>query len=225
MTPSQLYKEETQNGKLKAEIKELLSTKALSRYEAEELIQLNVLNEISRPRKIRPLEIKRIAQNHNMLPSEKLDLISHLYMLNGYEILDRDRLEIKVKRKKKFSYMSAFLWFLLLGVGLVIYILYYLFKGDDFETITIADNYKAKPEVEVIIEEEVEISEDIVEESEINEEESQEETEIAQEQEDTETEEEISEEIQEVDNEEIEEVFESLENEIEQETEEEIKRD
>lgn len=146
MTPSQLYEEEKQNGKLKAEIKESLGSKALSRYEAEELIQLNVLNEIERARKINPLEIKRLKENHNMTADEKLDIISHLYKLNGYEVENRDSLEIQLKRKKKFSYLSAFLWFLLLGVGLVIYILYYLLRGDDHVTVQVADNYKVKPE-------------------------------------------------------------------------------
>jgi len=146
MTPSQLYREETQNGKLKAEIKEMLASKALSRYEAEELIQLNVLNEIERPRKIHSSEIKKLKENHNMTSKEKLDTIAHLYTNNGFEVVDRDRLEIKLSKKKKFSYLSAFFWFLLLGVGLVIYILYYLLKRDDNVAITVEDNYKVKPD-------------------------------------------------------------------------------
>jgi hypothetical protein len=152
MTPSQLYKKETQNGKLKAEIKEMLASKALSRYEAEELIQLNVLNEIKRPRKIHSSEIKKLKENHNMTSKEKLDTIAHLYINNGFEVVDRDRLEIKLFKKKNFSYLSAFFWFLLLGVGLVIYILYYLLKGNDNVTITVEDNYKVKPD---LIEEEI----------------------------------------------------------------------
>jgi len=146
MTPSQLYKEESQNGKLKVEIKQMLLNKALNRYEAEELIQLNVLNEIDRPRKIYPAEIKRIKENPNMTPNEKLDTISTLYTNNGYKIVERDRLGIQLFKKKKFSYLSAFLWFLLLGVGLVIYILYYLLRGDHNEIIEVDDNYKVKPE-------------------------------------------------------------------------------
>jgi len=146
MTPSQLYREETQNGKLKAEIKEMLASKALSRYEAEELIQLNVLNEIERPRKIHSSEIKKLKENHNMTSKEKLDTIAHLYTNNGFEVVNRDRLEIKLSKKKKFSYLSAFFWFLLLGVGLVIYILYYLLKRDDNVAITVEDNYKVKPD-------------------------------------------------------------------------------
>ncbi len=152
MTPSQLYREETQNGKLKVAIKEMLASKALSRYEAEELIQLNVLNEIERPRKIHSSEIKKLQENHNMSSKEKLDTIAHLYTNNGFEVVDRDRLEIKLFKKKKFSYLSAFFWFLLLGVGLVIYILYYLLKRDDTVTITVEDNYKVKPD---LIEEEI----------------------------------------------------------------------
>ena len=152
MTPSQLYREEAQNGKLKVEIKEMLASKALSRYEAEELIQLNVLNEIERPRKIHSSEIKKLKENHNMTSKEKLDTIAHLYTNNGFEVVDRDRLEIKLFKKKKFSYLSAFFWFLLLGVGLVSYILYYLLKRDDTVTITVEDNYKVKPD---LIEEEI----------------------------------------------------------------------
>lgn len=167
MTPSQLYKQETQNGKLKAEIKQLLSTKALSRYEAEELIQLNVLNEIENPRKINQSEIKRVKQNHNMTASEKLDTIAKLYTNNGFEVVDRDRLEIQLFKKKKFSYMSAFLWFLLLGVGLVIYILYYLIRGDDNLSISVEDNYKEKPQVEEDTQEEPEEVTDISETEEV----------------------------------------------------------
>ncbi len=171
MTPSQLYIQETQNGKLKAEIKEMLSSKALSRYEAEELIQLNVLNEIERPRKIYSSEIKKIKENHNMTAKEKLDTISHLYTNNGFEVVDRDRLKIKLFKKKKFSFFSAFLWFLLLGVGLVIYILYYLFKGDNVEIITVEDNYKEKPqnmEEEVEFESSEEVMEDELENSSVD---------------------------------------------------------
>ena len=146
MTPSQLYNQESQNGKLKAEIKQMLLDKALNRYEAEELIQLTVLNELDRPRKIYPTEIKRIKENSSMTPNEKLDTISKLYTNNGYHVTQRDRLGIQLFKKKKFSYLSAFLWFLLLGVGLVIYILYYLVRGDYKETIIVDDNYKVKPE-------------------------------------------------------------------------------
>ena len=146
MTPSQLYIQESENGKLKAEIKQMLSSQALNRHEAEELIQLTVLNELENPRKINPTEIKRIKENPNMTPNEKLDIISTLYTNNGYHIVQRDRLGIQLFRKKKFSYLSAFFWFLLLGVGLVIYILYYLLRGDHNETIIVDDNYKAKPE-------------------------------------------------------------------------------
>jgi len=164
MTPSQLYIEETQNGKLKAEIKQMLSSQALSRYEAEELLQLTVLNEIERPRKIHASEIKKIKENHNMTSSEKLDTIAHLYTLNGYEVVDRDRLEIQLFKKKKFSYLSAFFWFLLLGVGLVIYILYYLLRGDTNVSIKVEDNYKVKPEnqeevIEIAEQEEIEEAE------------------------------------------------------------------
>lgn len=177
MTPSQLYKQENDNGKLKAEIKELLSSKALSRYEAEELIQLNVLSETDRARKINQSEIRRLKENHNMTTTEKLDIISHLYTLNGYEIVERGALGIKLFKKKKFSYLSAFLWFLLLGVGLVIYILYYLLRGDHRETIIVENNYKEKPvsleeetleelnSDEEIIEDESLVSEDIQEEN------------------------------------------------------------
>ena len=113
MTPSQLYNQESQNGKLKAEIKQMLGEKALNRYEAEELIQLTVLNELDRPRKIYPTEIKRIKENPNLTPNEKLDIITTLYTNNGYHVVERDRLGIQLFKKKKFSYLSAFLWFLL----------------------------------------------------------------------------------------------------------------
>ena len=63
-------------------------------------------------------------------------------------------------KKRKFSFFWAFLWFLLWGVGLIIYILYYLSKKDDIYTITYTKKDKeAKQEVENVADEIKKLSE------------------------------------------------------------------
>lgn len=52
------------------------------------------------------------------------------YTRKGYRVQSQTAISAQLVKPKKFSFVFAFLWFLLLGVGLLIYLLYYLAKRD-----------------------------------------------------------------------------------------------
>lgn len=53
------------------------------------------------------------------------------YLKDGYRIAHQDSERIQLIRPKKFSFGWAIFWFLFLGVGLLVYVLYYMAKKDD----------------------------------------------------------------------------------------------
>ena len=53
------------------------------------------------------------------------------YVKRGYRVQSRTDTEAQLVRPKKFSFLWAFLWLLALGVGLIVYLLYYWSKKDD----------------------------------------------------------------------------------------------
>ena len=52
------------------------------------------------------------------------------YVRKGYVVQSQTETSAQLVKPKGFSFFWAFLWFLLLGIGLLIYILYYLSKKD-----------------------------------------------------------------------------------------------
>lgn len=81
-------------------------------------------------------KVNKIKQNDSLTTSEKLDKISVLYSLEDYEVSSRTDNQLIMIRKKTFSFLWGFLWFLLWGFGLIVYLLYYLSKKDEVYTIT-----------------------------------------------------------------------------------------
>jgi hypothetical protein len=94
-------------------------------------------NNISITQKINTIRTKKDLSNN-----EKLNLISKLYLELGYAIDVKTNNQLQMIRKKTFSFLWAFLWFLLLGFGLIVYLLYYMSKKDDLITITLDNETK-----------------------------------------------------------------------------------
>lgn len=53
------------------------------------------------------------------------------YVKRGYRVQSRTDTEAQLVRPKRFSFFWAFLWFLLIVVGLLVYLLYYASKKDE----------------------------------------------------------------------------------------------
>ncbi len=52
------------------------------------------------------------------------------YVRKGYVVQSQTETSAQLVKPKVFSFVWAFLWFLLLGVGVLIYIFYYMSKND-----------------------------------------------------------------------------------------------
>jgi hypothetical protein len=53
------------------------------------------------------------------------------YVKRGFRVQSRTDTEAQLVKPKKFSFLWAFLWLLLFGVGLIVYLLYYWSKKDE----------------------------------------------------------------------------------------------
>ena len=65
------------------------------------------------------------------IQSEKLEQNIAQYVRQGYRVMSRTEKSAQLMRPKEFSFFAALLWFLVFGVGLLIYIFYYLAKSDN----------------------------------------------------------------------------------------------
>lgn len=85
-------------------------------------------------KKINDTEIQSIVDS-KLSNSEKLDKISQIYTSNGFLIVSRSENNMQFMRKKEFSFLWALLWFLVFGIGLIVYLLYYFSKNDEIINI------------------------------------------------------------------------------------------
>ena len=80
-------------------------------------------------------EAEQQAESEPEVPSatrsEKLEQSIEHYVSQGYRVVSRTEKSAQLVRPKEFSFFAALLWFLVFGVGLMIYILYYLAKSDN----------------------------------------------------------------------------------------------
>lgn len=53
------------------------------------------------------------------------------YVKRGFRVISRTNTTAQLVKPKKFSFLWAVLWFLLFGVGLLIYLFYYVSKKDE----------------------------------------------------------------------------------------------
>src|SRR5215210_5791321 len=59
-----------------------------------------------------------------------LDAVVMKYARIGYEVRSRTQTTAQLVKPKKFSFIWALVWFLLFGIGLIVYLLYYWGKRD-----------------------------------------------------------------------------------------------
>ena len=90
-------------------------------------------------------EIESSDDDAEIQLSERSDILSHeinKYANFGYRIVSRTETSAQLVKPKEFSFIAALLWFILLGVGLIIYLLYYLSKKDDAVYLMVSKNGK-----------------------------------------------------------------------------------
>jgi len=63
--------------------------------------------------------------------SRLLDEEVGTYMRKGFFVRQRTTTTAQLVRPKRFNFVWAFLWFLLFGVGIVVYLIYYAAKQDE----------------------------------------------------------------------------------------------
>ena len=83
-------------------------------------------------------KVASISKNESLSKEEKLDAYASLVLPMGFLITHRSTSQIQLTRKKKFSFLIALAGLLLWGVGLLIYLIWYLSKSDDI--ITFSEN-------------------------------------------------------------------------------------
>ena len=74
-----------------------------------------------------PTIIYQQIQDHpNMALVREIQRLVH----KGYQVIQQTNTSAQLVKKKKFSFFWAFMWFLLMGVGILVYIFYYMAKRD-----------------------------------------------------------------------------------------------
>lgn len=66
------------------------------------------------------------------------------YSSRGYRVVSRTDTSAQLARQKPFSCFWAFVWFLLLGFGLLIYLFYYISKRDDLIWLEVDDGGRVR---------------------------------------------------------------------------------
>ena len=59
-----------------------------------------------------------------------LDVAVMKYVRMGYEVRSRTQTTVQLVKPKKFSFFWALVWFLLFGIGLIVYLLFYWSERD-----------------------------------------------------------------------------------------------
>jgi len=57
----------------------------------------------------------------------------------GYRVVSQTDSSAQLVKPKEFSFIWAFLWFLLLGIGVVVYLFYYASKKDKSVYLTVTN--------------------------------------------------------------------------------------
>jgi hypothetical protein len=61
----------------------------------------------------------------------------NIWLQRGFYVIHKDDFSATLRKPKEFSFVFALFWFLFFGIGLIIYILYYISKKDTIKTITV----------------------------------------------------------------------------------------
>jgi uncharacterized BrkB/YihY/UPF0761 family membrane protein len=75
-----------------------------------------------------------VQERSNILDDE----VRH-YVQRDYRVESRTPTTAQLVRPKKFSFLWALLWFLLFGIGILIYVAYYLAKSDQTVYLEVDD--------------------------------------------------------------------------------------
>ena len=65
-------------------------------------------------------------------------------MQGGYRVESRTPTTAQLVRPKKVSFLWALLWFLLFGIGILVYVAYYLAKSDQTVYLEVDDEGKVR---------------------------------------------------------------------------------
>ena len=66
------------------------------------------------------------------------------YSRKGYQIVSQTDTTAQMRKPKIFSFLWAFLWFLLFGVGILVYIFYYMAKKDTIVFIEVSEEGRVR---------------------------------------------------------------------------------
>lgn len=80
-----------------------------------------------------------VQERSNILDNEVRN-----YVRRGYRVESRIPTAAQLLRPKKFSFLWALLWFLLFGIGILIYVAYYLAKSDQTMYLEVDDAGKVR---------------------------------------------------------------------------------
>jgi len=61
------------------------------------------------------------------------------YLKQGFQIKFKDEKRVQLVKRKHFSFGWALFWLLFMGIGLLVYIIYYLAKSDEVVTINLTE--------------------------------------------------------------------------------------
>ena len=78
--------------------------------------------------------VRGVKANESLTPEEKREHIKNLYHLNGFKLIHVNHKSVTVS-KKQFSLGAAMMWFGIFGVGLLIYLIYLIFKRPDVKIV------------------------------------------------------------------------------------------
>lgn len=66
------------------------------------------------------------------------------YMRDGFFVRQRTTTTAQLVKPKKFSFLWAFLWFLMLGIGIIVYLIYYAAKQDEGRYVEVDEHGTVK---------------------------------------------------------------------------------
>lgn len=78
--------------------------------------------------------VQGVKANSDLSDEEKKEHIRNLYQFNGFKIVQMNHASLTVS-KKYFSLGAAMMWFGILGVGIIAYLVYLLFKRPEVKII------------------------------------------------------------------------------------------
>lgn len=80
---------------------------------------------------------------HQTVTKQQVDATIVRYAHKGYLVASRSKTQLVLVKKKQFSFTLAILGLLLWGIGLILYILFYLAEKDEILTIAISNDRAA----------------------------------------------------------------------------------